>query len=234
VNSSHHGAHAGPQRRMPALFLGLCLLSAAAESPCAQAGSKERPVPIEEFFAGDAIRIDIPADTGSVLEGVYPIDGSGLADLPIAGRVVVAGKNRQNIEQYLAGLWAPYLKDTHVKAIPVIRVAIMGNVKNPGYYYPSPDAVIYDAINLAGGPVLPYDLEETAHLRGGQELSDNVAESISKSMTLREAGIITGDEILLPIPERITLKEAIPLIGTTLAIVVNAFTIYYLTVERNR
>lgn len=219
---------------MPALFLGLCLLSAAAEGPYAQAGSKERPVPVEEFFAGDAIRIDIPADTGSVLEGVYPIDGSGLADLPIAGRVVVAGKNRQNIEQYLAGLWAPYLKDTHVKAIPVIRVAIMGNVKNPGYYYPSPDAVIYDAINLAGGPVLPYDLEETAHLRGGQELSDNVAESISKSMTLREAGIITGDEILLPIPERITLKEAIPLIGTTLAIVVNAFTIYYLTVERNR
>lgn len=219
---------------MPVFFLGLCLLTAAAGSASAQSKGKEREVPREEFLAGDAIRIDIPADTGSVLKGVYPIDGSGMADLPIAGRVVVAGKNRENIEQYLAGLWAPYLKDTHVKAIPVIRVAIMGNVKNPGYYYPSPDAVIYDAINLAGGPVLPYKLEKTAHLRGGTELNDGVIESISKSMTLREAGIVSGDEILLPIPERITLKEAIPLIGTTLAIVVNAFTIYYLTVERNR
>lgn len=208
------------------------MLLAAAAGTFAQSG-KEREVPKEQFLAGDAIRIDIPADTGSVLRGVYPIDGSGMADLPIAGRVVVAGKDRQNIEQYLAGLWAPYLKDTHVRVIPVIRLAIMGNVKNPGFYYPSPDAVIYDAINLAGGPVLPYKLEETSHLRAGQELNDGVIESISKSMTLREAGFISGDEILVPIPERITLKEAIPLIGTTLAIIVNAFTIYYLTVERN-
>lgn len=234
MNTTHHRAESDALRRMPAFFLGLCLLSAAAGSPFAQAKGKEREVPREEFLAGDAIRVDIPADTGSVLKGVYPIDGSGMADLPIAGRVVVAGKNRQNIEQYLAGLWAPYLKDTHVKAIPVIRVAIMGNVQNPGYYYPSPDAVIYDAINLAGGPVLPYKLEKTAHLRGGRELNDGLIESISKSMTLREAGIVSGDQILVPIPERITLKEAIPLIGTTLAIVVNAFTIYYLTVERNR
>jgi protein involved in polysaccharide export with SLBB domain len=196
--------------------------------------AKEREVPREDFLAGDAIRIVIPADTGSVLKGVYPIDGSGMADLPITGRVVIAGKNRQNIEQYLAGIWAPYLKDTHVQATPAIRVAIMGNVKIPGYYYPSPDAVIYDAINLAGGPVLPFKLEKTSHLRAGKNLNDELAKNISQSMTLREAGIISGDEILVPVPERITMKEAIPLVGTALAIVLNAMTIYFLTADRSR
>lgn len=194
--------------------------------------AKERSVPKEEFLSGDAIRILIPADTGSVLKGVFPIDGQGMADLPIAGRVVVAGKTRENIEQYLEGLWAPLLKDTHVQATPAIRLAILGNVKFPGYYYPSPDAVIFDAINMAGGPMLPFDLEETEHIRGRNTVNGKLIDNISRSMTLRESGILSGDEIMLPIPARITMKEAIPLIGTALAIVLNAMTIYFLTVDR--
>jgi protein involved in polysaccharide export with SLBB domain len=213
------------------LMVCMCMLSSPAFIGIALA--KDREAPREDFLAGDAIQILIPADTGSVLKGVYPIDGTGMADLPIAGRVVIAGKNRANIEQYLAGIWAPYLKDTHVQAIPVIRVAIMGNVREPGYYYPSPDAVIYDAIKMAGGPLLPFKLEETAHLRAGKVINDELTEQISRSLTLRESGIVSGDEILIPVPERITMKEAIPLIGTALAIVLNAMTIYFLTVDRN-
>lgn len=213
------------------LLVCMCMLSAPILIGNAQA--KDREGPREDFLAGDAIQILIPADTGSVLKGVYPIDATGMADLPIAGRVVIAGKNRQNIEQYLAGIWAPYLKDTHVQAIPVIRVAIMGNVREPGYYYPSPDAVIYDAIKMAGGPLLPFKMEETAHLRAGKVINDELTEQISRSQTLRESGIVSGDEILIPVPDRITMKEAIPLIGTALAIVLNAMTIYFLTVDRN-
>jgi protein involved in polysaccharide export with SLBB domain len=209
----------------------LILLSGLAAIPC-RAQAKERSVPREEFLAGDAIRIEIPADTGAVLDGVYPIDGQGMADLPIAGRVVVAGKTRQNIEQYLEQLWAPLLKDDHVQATPAIRVAVMGNVRRPGYYYPSPDAVIYDVINMAGGPVQPWKIEKTQHIRARDVVNSRLVDYISRSMTLREAGIVSGDEILLPVPERISMKEAIPLIGTTLSIILNALTIYFLTVDR--
>lgn len=208
------------------------LLPAALAIP-AHGQAKERAVPKEEFLAGDAVCILIPADTGSVLKGVYPIDGQGMSDIPIAGRVVVAGKTRENIEQYLEGLWAPLLKDAHVQATPAIRVAILGNVKSPGYYYPSPDAVIFDAINMAGGPILPFDMEETEHIRGRKTVNSKLIDDISRSMTLRESGIVSGDEIMLPIPARITMKEAIPLIGTALAIVLNAMTIYFLTVDRS-
>jgi protein involved in polysaccharide export with SLBB domain len=221
--------------RLSAFLIAMCLplLPQIASASEAENASRERSVPPEEFFAGGAVRIMIPADTGSVLKGVYPIDATGMADLPITGRVVVAGKSRQNIEQYLAGIWAPYLKDTHVQAIPVIRVAIMGNVKTPGFYYPSPDAVIFDAINLAGGPLLPYKLEKTSHIRGGKVINNALAKNISRGQTLREAGIQSGDEILVPEPERITTKEAIPLIATALAVVLNALTIYYLTVDHS-
>jgi protein involved in polysaccharide export with SLBB domain len=220
-------------RRIPAVFPLLLLLLCGPAALTCRAEAKERSVPREEFLAGDAVRISVPADTGSVLKGVYPIDGQGMADLPIAGKVVVAGKTRANIEQYLEGLWAPLLKDAHVQATPAIRVAVMGNVKLPGYYYPSPDAVVFDVINMAGGPLQPWKIEETQHIRGRDVVNKKLIDYISRSMTLRESGIVSGDEILLPVPERITMKEAIPLVGTALAIVLNAMTIYFLTVDRS-
>lgn len=190
--------------------------------------TKERAVPPERFLAGEAIRIDVPADTGAFFDTVYAIDGEGMADLPIAGRIVVAGKSRQNIEQYLAGLWAPYLKDTHVKATPAIRVSVTGNVKFPGYYYPHPDQVVYDVINMAGGPILPYDLDEIEHRRAGGALSDELAENISRGQTLRESGVDSGDEIMVPIVKKLTISETIPLVATALTILINALTLYIL------
>jgi len=189
---------------------------------------KERAVPKEDFLAGEAMRIDVPADTGSPFDTVYAIDGAGMADLPVAGRIVVAGKTRANIEQYLAGLWAPYLKDTHVRATPAIRVAVTGNVKNPGYYYPAHDAMVYDVINMAGGPLVPYKLNRITLRRAGEPVDRDVALSISRGQTLRESGVLSGDEIMLPLSKRVTWAEAIPLIGTSVSIVLNALTIYIL------
>lgn len=194
----------------------------------ARGAAKERAVPPEQFLAGEAIRIDVPADTGTLFDTVYAIDGEGMADLPIAGRIVVAGKSRQNIEQYLAGIWAPYLKDTHVKATPAIRVSVTGNVKFPGYYYPHPDQVVYDVINMAGGPILPYDLDEIEHRRSGNAMSDELAENISRGQTLRESGVDSGDEIMVPIVKKLTVAETIPLVATALTILINALTLYIL------
>lgn len=201
---------------------------ATAGLGAADAAGKERSVPPEQFLAGEAIRIDIPADTTTLFDTVYAIDGAGMADLPIAGRIVVAGKSRQNIEQYLAGLWAPYLKDTHVRATPAIRVSVTGNVRVPGYYYPHPDQTVYDVINMAGGPLLPYDLDEIEHRRAGRGLTDELAANISRGQTLREAGVDSGDEIMLPIVRAVTWVEAIPLVATSLSIVISALSLYIL------
>lgn len=212
-----------------ARFLWLtCLLPALAHA----ASAKEREVPAEQFLSGEVLRIDIPTDTASPLEGYYPIDGAGMADLPITGRIVVAGKSRQNIEQYLAGIWAPYLKDTHVMAHAMIRIGVNGNVHNPGFYYASPDAVIYDVIRLAGGPVNPYKMDNMEQRRGGEKVKGGIAWAMSREQTLREAGIQSGDEIVLPIGEHIGWKEGIPLIATTLTIIVSSLTLYFITIDR--
>lgn len=217
------------KQRMPRCARILCLAAAIAGGfGTAAAAGKERAVPPEQFLAGECIRIDIPADTGAFFDTVYAIDGEGMADLPIAGRIVVAGKSRQNIEQYLAGIWTPYLKDTHVKATPAIRVSVTGSVKFPGYYYPHPDQTVYDVINMAGGVTFPYKLDEIEHRRAGDAMSNDLAENISRGQTLREAGIDSGDEIMVPIVKKITWAESIPLVATALTILLNGLTLYIL------
>ena len=207
------------------------LFALLAIAAAALAAGKERDVPPEQFLAGEAIRIDIPADTTTLFDTVYAIDGEGMADFPIAGRIVVAGKTRQNIEQYLSGLWAPYLKDTHIKATPNIRIAVIGNVRNPGYYYAHHDAVVYDVIKMAGGPLLPYDLDEIEHRRAGDALNDELAHNISRGQTLREAGIESGDEIMVPIVDRVPWPQVISLVGSALSVVISAITVWILIAQ---
>jgi protein involved in polysaccharide export with SLBB domain len=212
------------------LFFALAAMTLSAGK--ALGAGKERNVPREDFLAGEMLHIQIATDTASPFNGYYPIDGGGMADLPITGNIVVAGKTRANVEQYLAGIWAPYLKDTHVSARPVIRVAVNGNVHNPGYYYPAPDAVIFDVIKMAGGPVNPYKIDEMMHRRGGEKVKGGLADAVAREQTLREAGIMSGDEIVLPIGEHIGWAQGIPLIATTLSIVISSITLYYITVDR--
>jgi protein involved in polysaccharide export with SLBB domain len=210
------------------IFLLLAAIPAAAKD------SKPREVPPEQFLAGEALLVQVPVDTGSFLNGFYPIDAAGLADLPITGRIVVAGKTRQNIEQYLGGIWAPFLRDTHVRVTPAIRVAVTGNVHAPGFYFASPDAAIFDVVRLAGGPVVPDKLDQISHVRAGKVLHKHLAEQVARGFTLREAGMISGDEVMLPITYRFGVREAIPLIATSLSILLNAITVYYLVVEDRR
>ncbi len=181
----------------------------------------------ENFQIGEAMRIDVPADPESFLNGVYPLDAMGMAELPIVGKIVIAGKTRQNVETYLGNVWTPYLRDTHLFAKPVIRIGVLGNVHEPGYYYVPPDAVIWDLIKEAGGPPLPGKIREAAHLRHGKPVNDNLIAAISDRKTLREAGIASGDDIMLPIPPDPTrLADVLQLSASVLSIMVSALTAY--------
>ncbi len=187
-----------------------------------------QPIPDEELFVkGEAMRIEVPADPESFLNGVYPLDATGMAELPIVGKIVIAGKTRQNVEKYLGEVWTPYLRDTHLFAKPVIRVGVLGNVHEPGYYYVPPEAVVWDVIQQAGGPPKPGKIDEAAHMRRGKSVNGSLIEAISERRTLKEAGIASGDAIVLPIPPDPTrLTDILQLSASVLSIMVSALTAY--------
>lgn len=154
----------------------------------------------ERFVSGEAMLLDVPLDSTSILKGGYPIDSSGFADLPVLGLLEVGGKTRTEVEEYLALKLANYLRDTHIRAVPAIRLTLLGFWTRQGQYYVSPKATVWDAAYLAGGMAGERTLDKITVRRGEQKLKISFLDEYSRGRTLESAGIRSGDIFVMPVP----------------------------------
>ncbi len=154
----------------------------------------------ERFVAGEAMLLEVPLDSTSILKGGYPIDSAGFADLPVLGLLEVGGKTRAEVEEYLGLKLANYLRDTHIRAQPAIRLTLLGFWTRQGQYYVSPKATVWDAAYLAGGMAGERTLDKITVRRGEQILKISFLDEYSRGRTLESAGIHSGDIFVMPVP----------------------------------
>lgn len=151
----------------------------------------------EHFIAGEALLVDVPLDSTSFLTGGYAIDSAGYADLPVVGRLHVAGKTRDDLEAYLGQKLANYLKDTHIRAVPCIRLTLLGHWTRQGQYYVSPKSTVWEAVGLAGGIGGERNLDKLVVMRGELVLAIRLLDEYSSGRTLKAAGIRSGDIFMI-------------------------------------
>jgi Polysaccharide biosynthesis/export protein len=154
----------------------------------------------ETFVAGEAMIIDAVIDSTSGLNGGFAIDSAGYADLPILGRVMVAGQTRETVQQVLSEKLANYLKDTHVNAIPAVRLTFLGHWTKPGQYYVSPKSTLFEAARSAGGIAGERNLGKITVRRGSDITDINFLDNYSKGVSVKGAGIRSGDLFVIPVP----------------------------------
>ncbi|MDB5047937.1 MAG: Polysaccharide biosynthesis/export protein [Fibrobacteres bacterium] len=154
----------------------------------------------DRFVAGEAMSITVPLDTGAFLNGGYAVDSAGFVDLPVLGRLQVAGKTRDQVEEYLVGKLSNYLKDTHVRAVPAIRLTLLGFWTHQGQFYISPNTTVWEAVYRAGGIGGDRNLDKVKVMRGEKDLDVSLLNEYSSGRTLAAAGIRSGDIFLIPIP----------------------------------
>jgi polysaccharide export outer membrane protein len=106
----------------------------------------------ETLSIGDKVTISVFGQTD--LSGDFVLDGSGAVNMPLAGRVKVAGLTALEAEARIrSALMDGYLKD----AVVSLRVAelkpvyIMGEVRSPGTYPFRHGLNVLGAVALAGG-----------------------------------------------------------------------------------
>ena len=116
-----------------------------------------------------------------------------MADLPLEGVL------RSELTARLTSHLAKYLRDSTVRATPLVRLAVLGQVGRPGYYYTAADVLISDVIMKAGGPSPNADLNNMVIRRSGDVIWDAQATrtALSDGLSLDRLHLRAGDELLL-------------------------------------
>ncbi|MEO8335679.1 MAG: SLBB domain-containing protein [bacterium] len=114
-----------------------------------------------------------------------------MADLPLTGVL------RSELHDQLTHHLAQYLRDSSVRAIPLIRLAVLGQVRNPNYYYTSADVLLSDMVMKAGGPNATADVNNMVIRRGGDVIwnAQDTRTALADGLSLDRLHLRAGDEL---------------------------------------
>ena len=166
--------------------------------------------------AGDAIRILIfdgsvvPENSRYIYQfhnQEYILDGYGEIRLSSLGTLKISGKSVEEIQKLLETKFRSYAQEPHVVVIPMIKIVLRGEFGMSGMYRFSLNTSFWDVVATAGGVSNAYSLANMYLERDGEILYQNFSEAFYKANSLHEMGILSGDEIIAPRLNRISLAS---------------------------
>ncbi|MEO5817810.1 MAG: SLBB domain-containing protein [Gemmatimonadaceae bacterium] len=114
-----------------------------------------------------------------------------MADMPLTGVL------RSELTDRLTHHLAQYLRDSTVRATPLIRLAVLGQVRMPNYYYTSADVLLSDMVMKAGGPNPTADVNNMVIRRGGEVIwnAQDTRTALADGLSLDRLHLRAGDEL---------------------------------------
>jgi len=170
-------------------------LSRGSESDRARASELRTRLVEGDFRPGDRIGLVIE---GSVTQSdTVPVTAGSKINLKDIGDVSLAGVLRSELQDKMAAVISKYIKDSRVRATPLVRLSILGPVGKPGFYFMPPDIPLSEAVMRAGGPAGTADLKRSVIRRGSEELYDsrNTQSAFNEGLTLDQLSLRDGDSI---------------------------------------
>lgn len=134
----------------------------------------------------------IPANDTIILRAGKVLQLPQMADLSLDG--VLRSELNAKVSSHLA----KYLRDSSVQVTPLIRLAVLGQVRAPNYYYTTVDVLLSDMIVKAGGPNGNADWLGNVVIRRGTETIWNRQDTrtaMSDGISLERLHLRAGDEI---------------------------------------
>lgn len=166
-----------------------------------------------DFRQGDALQVRVRGDTA--LTGAYLVRSDLTVEFGALGRVSLNGllysEAQEEIREFLSG----YIRNATIEVRPLTRVAVTGQVTDPGFHEVPPTASVADVLTQAGGLTGDAKLRGLKLRRGNTNLLDGRGGKIEDmtSLTLEELGARRGDEFFVP------GRGGVGTLGTVLSIV---------------
>lgn len=194
--------------------LWLAIAACVAGSGRAQSPPAEGPLLLRP---GDAIRLAVKDEP--TLSGQYVVAEDGNVLLPLIGAVAVAARPFPQVQQQIQAAYGLHLIEPILQVTPLVRIAVLGEVRQPGLYPVDPSYTLADAIAAAGGLSPQANQNKISLVRGGEVVVARLnVHSQSLGVTLR-----SGDQIL--VARRGWLVDNLPiLIGAATSVAAAALT----------
>lgn len=167
-----------------------------------------------DFRVGDRVYVYLQGELN------YPdtvvVEPGPMIALEPFGEVSLAGVLRSEITDHLTAELSRFIRTPVVRAQGLMRVSVLGDVGQPGFYTMPAETLLGDVLMMAGGPGANAILDELRIERAGQPLyeEDTVQEALRSGLTLDQLNLEAGDQIFLPTRSTTNILGSIlPIVG---------------------
>jgi polysaccharide export outer membrane protein len=169
----------------------------AARGTGATAASAQERLAKGDFQVGDRIALAVAGEP--TLTDTFTVREGQLLRLPNMPDVPLHGVLHAEVQDTLARDLSKYIKDPAVRATPLVRVAVLGQVPRPGYYSVAADELTTTVLMRAGGLTTTSDLHKTVVRRGSETIysSRELQTAMTNGETIDQLALRPGDEIVV-------------------------------------
>jgi len=192
-----------PRLPLSALLASL-VIGAAAVTPSAldaqTAASRVAEGSLSTGIVRVGDRIVLIVEDEEALTDTFTVKAGPFIDLPVIGEIQLAGVRRNEIQSHLTKEIGRFIRNPMVRATTLVRIAVLGQVTESGYFALPADALLSDVINEAGGPTVEAEMRKIQLHRNGKVIRQGAGlqRDIAVGRTLDELGLQAGDEVFIP------------------------------------
>jgi hypothetical protein len=148
-----------------------------------------------DFQEGD--RIVLVVQGNPKLSDTLTVRAGKVLQLPLMADLPLQGVLRSELPKRLTDHLAEYLRDPTARVTPLVRIGVLGHVREPGYYYTSADVLLTDIIMKAGGPAPDADMKHIVIRRGPDVIwsAADTRTALTDGLSLDRLHLRAGDEI---------------------------------------
>lgn len=175
-------------------------------------------IPLLQGAAGGESRRLGGDDTVTVRAGKM-LHFSSISNIP---DLSLEGVLRSELADTITAHLGKYIRAPEVRAVPLLRVAVLGAVVKPGWYSTRTDAVLSDLLMQAGGVNAESDVSKTLIRRAGEAIwsADQVRLALADGVSLDQLHLRAGDEVFVSQRRQFNVTGAIQLTAAVTAIYV--------------
>jgi hypothetical protein len=150
-----------------------------------------------DFQVGDRIVVTVQGET--FLTDTFTVRAGRVVTLPNLPDISMQGVLRSELASHLTREIGKFVREPSVKATSLIRIAVMGEVSQPGFYAVPADFLASDVIMAAGGPTPNAEMKKSIMRRGGTVVLDRteLQKAIADGRTLDMLDVRPGDELVV-------------------------------------